>query len=147
MSVETTRFIMQDYFTAMVERRDFSQFFTADVVWTTMESGERIRGRGAVRDHILDAQTRIFDAHPEVKNLVVDDGVVALEALFVGRHTGEVAGMEPSGVEIRVPYTMFYRVTDEGIAELHSYLSPSVVLEQLHQATLRAADAHPSTIL
>ncbi|MFD3445220.1 ester cyclase [Microbacteriaceae bacterium 4G12] len=138
---------MHDYFAAMIERKDFSQFFTADVVWTTMESGEQIRGRGAVRDHIVDAQTRIFDAHPEVTTLVVDDGVAALEAVFVGRHIGEVAGLKPSGAEIRVPYTMFYRVTDEGIAELHSYLSPSVVLDQLHRATLQATGATTPTAI
>ena len=147
MSVETTRKTMTDYFAAMVERRDFSQFFTADVVWTTMETGEQIRGRSAVRDHITNGQTRIFDAQPHVENLVVTDGVVALESVFVGTHIGEFAGVQPTGVLVRVPYTMFYRVTDEGIAELHSYLSPTLVLDQLRRGTPAATDALSSTAM
>jgi hypothetical protein len=35
----------------------------------------------------------------------------------------------------RVPYTMFHRVTDDGIAELRSYLSPTVLVNEIRRLT------------
>jgi hypothetical protein len=68
-------------------------FFTDDVLWTTVETGDRVQGREAVRDFIITLHTKLFDAHPELKSLAIGDGIVGLEADFVGTHTGEFAGL------------------------------------------------------
>ena len=44
-----------------------------------------------------------FDARPELKNLLVDDGKAALEADFAGTHTGEFAGIQPTGRAVPGP--------------------------------------------
>jgi hypothetical protein len=50
-----------------------------------------------------------FDARMELKNLLADDGKVAIEADFAGTHTGEFAESRPpagpSGCLIRSPTT------------------------------------------
>jgi predicted ester cyclase len=41
-----------------------------------------------------------------------------LEADFVGTHTGEFAGIAATGASLRVPYSVFYVVTDAGLTAL-----------------------------
>jgi len=52
---------------------DVGASFSDDVLWTTMETGDEIRGRDAVRDFIL------------------------------AMHTGEFAGLAPTGAAVRLP--------------------------------------------
>ena len=87
MSLETTTRTMNSYVEALLNGGDFGQFFTDDVQWTTVETGDQIIGRQAVRDYIVSLHSKLFDAHPEVKNVAIADGIVALEADFVGTHT------------------------------------------------------------
>jgi steroid delta-isomerase-like uncharacterized protein len=135
MSLVTAQRIMSEYFDAMLGGRDFGRFFTEDVVWTTPETGERVHGRDAVRDYIGTLHTQIFDAKPEVKNLVVADGAAVVEADFVGRHVREFAGIPPTGAMLRVPYCVVYDVTDDGIAALRAYLPIAAMIAQLQAAT------------
>jgi len=64
MSVEATTRIMNGYFEALLGGGDFSQYFTDDVSWTTMETGDQVSGREAVRNLIVTLHTETFDAHP-----------------------------------------------------------------------------------
>ena len=52
MSVEGTESTIRQYVDALLQGGDFASFFADDVVWTTMETGDQIRGREAVRDFI-----------------------------------------------------------------------------------------------
>jgi predicted ester cyclase len=122
---------MQSYFGALINGGDFEQFFTDDVEWTTIETGDKIVGREAVRDYIVSMHRKIFDAHPEVRSLAIADGVAAVEADFVGIHTGEFAGLAPTGAAVRIPYSVFYDVNDEGISALRAYLPIRQMVEQL----------------
>src|SRR5689334_23362923 len=99
MSVGTTRLTMDGYLKALVSGGDFASFFADDVVWETPETGERIVGRQAVRDFIVKFHREMFDARPELKNLVVAEGAAFIEADFVGMHTGEFAGIPPTGAK------------------------------------------------
>ena len=72
MSVKETERTLGQYLDALMHGRDFAAFFADDVTWTTMESGERIQGRDAVRGYIVALHTQLFDASPE------DPGAVAL---------------------------------------------------------------------
>ena len=104
MSLESTTQTINSYLNALFNGGDFGQFFTDDVRWTTMETGDEIQGREAVRDFIAALHREVFDAHPEVRNLAIADGLAALEADFVGVHAGEFAGIAPTGAAVRVPY-------------------------------------------
>jgi hypothetical protein len=84
MSLEATTRTVNAYLDTLVQRGDFGQYFTENVVWTTVETGEEIHGREAVRDFIVALHTQFFDAHPELKHVAIADGIAGLEADFVG---------------------------------------------------------------
>ncbi len=131
MSVEATTRIMNGYFEALMSKGDFSEFFTEDVVWTTMETGDQVKGRSEVRDHIVGLHTVIFDAHPELNTFGNTDGYAFVEGVFIGTHTGEFAGIAPTRAEVRVPYSVAYDVTDEGIRALRAYMPIQVLISQV----------------
>ena len=134
MSVESTSQVMNDYLDALLKQEDFSRFFADEVVWTTTETGDEVRGRDAVRDFIVGFHTQAFDARPDVKGLIVGDGSATLEADFVGTHTGEFAGVAPTGAELRVPYAVCYDVADGEITALRAYLPISLMVAQVSAA-------------
>ena len=118
MSAE--RQVMQDYIDALVKRADFTRYFTEDVVATFEGTDQRADGRQAAGD-----------ARPELKNLLVDTGKAAIEADFAGTHTGEFAGIQPTGRAVRVPYSVIYDLRDDQISALRIYFPMSLLIEQL----------------
>lgn len=122
MSVGATQQTMDSYLSALMSGGDFAQHFTEDVLWTTIESGEQIVGREAVRNFIGSMHTTLFDAHPVIKDLVVGEGLVAGEFDFVGTNTGDYEGVAATGQELRIPYVVFYDVTESGISALRACL-------------------------
>jgi predicted ester cyclase len=131
MSLEATTQTMNSYFESLLNGGAFERFFTTDVEWTTVETGDKVTGRQAVRDYIVSIHREIFDAHPEVKRIAIGDGVAAVEADFVGTHTGNFAGIAPTGAAVRIPYSVFYDVDDDGISALRAYLPIRLMMEQL----------------
>jgi len=92
--------------------------------------GQEVKGRDAVEAFIRGAHEQAFDAHPELKLLVVENDHAAIEAVFVGRHVREFAGIAATGNQVRVPYTVFYDLHDGQIESLRLYrLAP--LTEQL----------------
>jgi steroid delta-isomerase-like uncharacterized protein len=75
--------------------------------------------------------TQAFDAHPKVKTLIVGDGHAALEADFVGTHTGEFLGIPASGKSVHVPYCVVYDLRDDKIATLRAYIPMDLFAQQL----------------
>ncbi|HEX8511335.1 MAG TPA: nuclear transport factor 2 family protein, partial [Propionibacteriaceae bacterium] len=69
MSLEVTTRTINSYVEALLNGGDFGQFFTENVRWTTMESGDEIQGREAVRNFIVALHSAMFDAKPEVRSL------------------------------------------------------------------------------
>ena len=122
MSLDSTTQTINAYVQALLSGGDFAQYFTDDVRWTTMESGEEISGRKAVGDYIGSMHTTLYDAHPEVKKVAIADGIVAAEFDFTGTNTGEFEGVPPTGEQLRIPYSMFYDVGDNGISHLRAYI-------------------------
>ena len=131
MSLEATTRTMNSYFESLLNGGEFDKFFTDDVEWTTVETGDKVTGRQAVRDYIVSMHRQIFDAHPEVKKIAIADGVASVEADFVGTHTGDFAGIAPTGVAVRIPYSVFYDVDDDGIRALRAYFPIREMMAQL----------------
>jgi steroid delta-isomerase-like uncharacterized protein len=127
----TERQVMQDYVDALVKRADFSGYFTDDVVATVEGTDQRADGRQAAEQLIRYLHEHAFDAHPELKNLLVDDGKAAIEADFVGTHTSEFAGVPATGRAVRVPYSVVYDLRDDQISKLRIYFPMSLLVEQL----------------
>ncbi len=105
MSVEATSETMRSYLDALLARGDFADYFTDDVTWTTIGTGQELQGRQPVRNFLTWMHTQAFDAQPKVKTPVVGDGQAALEADFVGTHTDEF-GSFAKAVHERHPSTL-----------------------------------------
>jgi steroid delta-isomerase-like uncharacterized protein len=131
MSVETTSQTMRSYLDALLARGEFADSFTDDITWTTVGTGQELQGRQPVRDFISWMHTQAFDAHPKVKTLVVGDGQAALEADFVGTHTGEFLGIPATGKSVQVPYCVVYDLRDDEIAAVRSYMPMDLFTQQL----------------
>ena len=134
MSLGATTQTINSYLDALLNGGDFGQFFTDEVRWTTMETGDEIQGREAVRDFIVALHRELFDAKPEVRSVGIADGLAALEADFVGVHTGEFAGIAPTGAAVRVPYCVFYDVGEAGITALRAYMPVRQMVAELEAA-------------
>ena len=134
MSVEETERTVRAYVDAVFEGGDFASYFADDVVWNTTENGDEIRGREAVRGFITTFHTELFDASPEIVNLVFGDGVAGLEAMFVARHIAEFAGVPATGSTVSVPYSMFYEIADGKITTIRAYFPLMALAQQLGSA-------------
>jgi steroid delta-isomerase-like uncharacterized protein len=135
MSLEETESTIRQYLDALLNGGDFAGFFADDVLWTTMETGDQIRGREAVKDFIIALHSRLFDASPEIVSTEFADGVAGLEAVFVGKHTAEFAGVPATGAVVRLPYSMFYDVSDRKITALRAYFPLTALHHQLREAS------------
>jgi predicted ester cyclase len=134
MTAEDNRRTMDAYLSALTSFGDFGAFFSEDALWITMETGEQVRGREAVRDLILLFHQQVFDARAEIKGVIVDENSAVLEADFVGTQQLEFAGIAPSGGSIRVPYTMVYELSEGKITQLRAYLPFTTIRDQLMTA-------------
>jgi steroid delta-isomerase-like uncharacterized protein len=131
MTVEGTSQTMRSYLDAFLARGDFAEYYTDEVTWTTVGAGQELQGRQPVRDFLMWMHTQAFDAHPKVKTLVVGDGQAALEADFVGTHTGEFLGMPATGKSVQVPYCVIYDLHDDKITALRAYIPMDLFTRQL----------------
>ena len=125
------REIMQHYLDALIKRGDFSRYFTQDVAVTIEGTDQRAAGRESAEQLIRYFHEKAFDARPELKNLLVDQGKAAAELDFAGTHTSEFAGVQPTGREIRVPYSVLYDLRGDQISELRIYMPMNTLMEQL----------------
>jgi predicted ester cyclase len=130
-AMSTERQVMQDYIDALVKRADFTRYFTEDVIATFEGTDQRADGREAAGQLIRYVHENAFDARPELKNLLVDTGKAAIEADFAGTHTGEFAGIHPTGRAVQVPYSVIYDLREGKISALRIYFPMSLLIEQL----------------
>jgi predicted ester cyclase len=134
MADRSAQEVMQGYLAALVERGEFERFFAPDVRWTTMETGDEVTGREAVRDLIVGIHTIAFDAHPTLVGVLAEGSTALLEARFVGRHIGDFAGIAATGAEVDVPYCVGYSIADGLITELRAYMPVLAMRAQLSDA-------------
>lgn len=102
-----------------------------DVVFTTMATGEEHRGRDGVRKMLQHVYHVAFDARAETRTLLVSGDHAVLEALFVGRHIGEFAGVAATGREVRVPLCVVYDFADGRIQRGRVYFEIPAMLRQV----------------
>ena len=129
--IETTRTTMTAYLDTLVARGPYEKFFTPDVSLHVIGTDQEAHGRDQVVGLIRYLHEQAFDAHPQLKCLLVDGEKSALEADFVGKHIAEFAGKPATGKEIRVPYSVVYDLEGEQIAALRIYMSLDAIIRQL----------------
>jgi hypothetical protein len=139
MSVAETQAAIDAYLTALVAREDIAPFFSEDVLLVLADVDQVIEGREAVAGAIVDLHEQTFDARPELTNLVVGEGAAAVEAVFIGTHTGEFVGIPASGREVAVPYAVFYELIDGEITVLRIHGFVTGLMTALTAETTPAA--------
>jgi steroid delta-isomerase-like uncharacterized protein len=102
-----------------------------DVVFTTMNTAEEDRGPEGVSQSLNYIYHVAFDARFELTNLIIEGGIGAAEADFVGEHIGEFAGIPPTHKQVRVPLCVIYEVEDEKIKRARIYFEMPAMFEQL----------------
>jgi predicted ester cyclase len=134
MTVADTRATMEAYAAALLGGGAYETFFAADIVLTMTGVPGEVVGPAAAKAAIDAVHHDQFDAHPEVVTLVVGEGTAAIEAVFVGTHTGEFAGIAATGTEVSVPYSVFYEVEGGTITALRIYALAEGLVQQLQAA-------------
>ena len=114
------------------------------MVLTMMGQGQKPEGPDAVEQMIDYMHQQAFEARPEIKNVVGNDQA-AVEFDFVGKHTGEFAGMAATERDVRVPYCVVYDLEGEKIKALRLYFPMDALQRQLGDspATDRSEEASP----
>lgn len=138
MSAEATRAVLQRYVDS--QHADLSMM-ADDVVFTHMATGDEHHGPDGVRRMLDYVYHQAFDAHAETRNLVCEADHAVLEGLFVGKHTGEFAGVPATGREVRVPICVVYDLADGKIRRGRVYFEVPVLMQQLGVAPGQAAAA------
>lgn len=133
MSATEVRETVQAYVEVLLARGDYQRFFSDDVAFEVVGTDQRARGAEATEQAIRFLHEVAFDAVPEVANVLVDDHGAAAEAMFVGTHIGEFAGISPTGSAVRVPYSVFYDVDAGRITALRIYMPMDQLVSQIHQ--------------
>ena len=110
-----------------------------DVVFTTMTTGEENVGREAVRQMLHHIYHVAFDAQAETRTLLCDEAHAVLEAVFVGRHIGEFAGVPATGKHVRVPLCVIYDFRNNEISRARVYFEVPAFLAQV--GAVAATDA------
>jgi predicted ester cyclase len=147
MTTAQTQAAMEAYFDALLGGGAYETFFADDVVVTMTAVPGEIVGPAAAKAAIDALHHEQFDATPEVTTLVVGEGTAALEAVFVGTHTGEFAGIAATGKAVEVPYSVFYELEGGKITALRIYALVEGIVQQLQAAPSTSADASRSGIL
>jgi len=129
--MSTQRQAMQDYLDSLVKRTDFTAYYTDDVIASFEGTDQRAAGREAAGQLIRYVHEGAFDARMELKSLLVDAGKAAIEADFAGTHIAEFAGLQATGREVRVPYSVVYDLRDDKISALRIYFPMGLLMEQL----------------
>jgi predicted ester cyclase len=131
MSVEDTRRTMNTYVEDLVKVGPYKRHFSDDVVVSLVGTDQGAEGPDEAEGWINYLHTEAFEAHPELKGVIADDGQAAAEFDFVGKHVGEFGGMSATGREVRVPYSVVYDLEGEKITAVRIYLSIGLLMQQL----------------
>ena len=110
---------------------DCGTALTDDVALTIMETGEVTHGRVAVAALLAYLHRSAFAAPPAVATVVAGSERAMIEAEFAGRHTGEFAGIAPTGRRVHLPYAVAYDLGADTITAVRLYLPLDALVRQL----------------
>lgn len=128
MNLDATRATMQRYFEA--SHGDVSML-ADDAVFRIMGTGQEHRGPEAITSMLNGLYHGAFEAEARPRNIVFGEGAAVAEFDFVGRHTGEFAGVPATGKDVNVPLCVAYDLRDGQIVEARVYFETPVFLAQV----------------
>lgn len=133
-TVDRTRAILEAYW----ENHDPSHV-AEDAVFTMMPTGEEIKGRDAIARHLHHFYQEALNAKAERTSAIFSENSGVLEAMVVGKHTGEFAGIAATGRDVRVPLSVAYELENDKITRARIYLMVNVLVQQISTPSPGAA--------
>ncbi len=107
------------------------QYVAEDGVFISMNTGEKTIGREAVGQMLHNIYHVAFDARAEIKNKIITENKAVLEFDFIGKHTGEFAGIQPTNKEVNFPICVVYDLENGLIKQGRVYFLMDVLMKQL----------------
>ncbi len=112
---ELIRHIMEDGF----NRADMSVVYDS-FVEHYVRHGHGVASMGSLAEHVADLTARheaFSDARFEIHRMVAEGNCVAVHYTFHGTHTGEFAGVAPTGRAVTRPSSAFFEIADGKVTE------------------------------
>ena len=131
-AVAQTREILESYW-----KNHDPKYVAEDAVFTMLPTGEEIRGRDAIAKHLESFYHGSFTAQAEVVSSIFGENRGLLEAMVVGKHTGEFGGIAATGKDVRVPLAVSYELENGLIKRARIYLMANVLFDQIRPAAPR----------
>ncbi len=129
-AVTQTREVLETYW-----KNHDPKYVAEDAVFTMLPTGEVIRGRDAIAKHLESFYHGSFTAHAEVVSSIFAENRGLLEAMVIGKHTGEFGGIAATGKDIRVPLAVSYELEHGLIKRARIYLMANVLFDQIRPAS------------
>jgi steroid delta-isomerase-like uncharacterized protein len=107
------------------------QYVAEDVVYTSMNTGEKTVGREAVGQMLHYIYHVAFDAKAEIVNTIITEDHALLEVNVKGKHIGEFAGIPPTNKDVSIPVSVCYDLEDGLIKRARIYMLVDVLMKQL----------------
>jgi steroid delta-isomerase-like uncharacterized protein len=107
------------------------KYVADDAVFINMGTGERTEGREAIGQMLHYIYHVAFDAHAEIISTIITEKRAVLEAKFIGKHIGELAGIPATGKMVNVPLCVTYKLENGLVKEGRIYMLGDVMMKQL----------------
>jgi predicted ester cyclase len=107
------------------------KYVAEDAVFRNLSTGQEHKGKAEIGAMLHFMYHVAFDAKAEVKNYVITEDKANVEALFKGRHIGEIAGIAATNKEVSVPLSVSYDLKDGIIQGARIYMLTEVMMQQL----------------
>jgi steroid delta-isomerase-like uncharacterized protein len=128
MTVEETRNVMERY---LRSGHSDLEIMAPDVCFTVMATGQEFRGPDAVAAMLTYFYRQAFEADAVNERIVFGEGRAVGEWDFVGRHTGEFAGVPATGKDVNVPLAVAYDLEDGKVVRGRVYFETPAFLAQV----------------
>ena len=121
-----TREVLEAYWT-----NHDPKYVAEDAVFTMLPTGEEMHGRDSIAQHVAGFYNGSLTAHAEVVSSIFSGNRGLLEAMVVGKHTGEFGGIPATGKDVRVPLAVSYEMENGLIKRARIYLMANVLFAQI----------------
>ena len=125
-----TREVLEAYWTTHDPK-----YVAEDAVFTMLPTGEEMRGRDSIAQHLDGFYNGSLTAHAEVVSSIFAGNRGLLEAMVVGKHTGNFGGIPATGKDVRVPLAVSYEIENGLIKRARIYLMANVLFAQIQSTT------------
>lgn len=104
-----------------------------DAVFHDLSSGQDFRGREAIGQMLHWFYNVALDARAEPRIVILDEAqsAAAVAGRVIGRHTGDFAGVPPSGRDVNVQLCVTYALRGNSIREAWVYFNVPEFLRQV----------------